>query len=216
MDNIERYSSDEEKIRTAFDSMAAGLWTAAPAIIQKFNAVNMTLTAECAIKGNQRDEQGNFTPINIKLLVDCPVCFTGGGGATLTFPITQGDECLIVFASRCIDAWWQSGGVQPPIELRMHDLSDGFAIVGVRSRPRVLSSISTTSTQLRSDDGETYIDFASGKIQIVADEVVIHGRNKTTFDAGGTGFIYTPATIDTYTDGVPSNHHSPNPPEVPT
>ncbi|MGC8050122.1 Gp138 family membrane-puncturing spike protein, partial [Salmonella enterica] len=77
---------------------------------------------------------------------------------SMTFPVAQGDECLVVFASRCIDSWWQSGGIQEQAELRMHDLSDGFAILGFRSQPRALSNISTTSAQLRSDDGATFID----------------------------------------------------------
>ena len=29
--------------------------------------------------------------------------FPGGGGFALTFPVAAGDECLVVFASRCID-----------------------------------------------------------------------------------------------------------------
>ena len=68
-----------------------------------------------------------------------PVVFPGGGGFALTFPVAAGDECLVVFASRCIDAWWQSGGVGEPMEPRMHDLSDGFALIGVRSQPAHVS-----------------------------------------------------------------------------
>jgi hypothetical protein len=63
----------------------------------------------------------------------------------------------VVFASRCIDGWWQSGGVQPPAEFRMHDLSDGFAIPG-RARSRASSNVSTTTAQLRSDDGLAYVE----------------------------------------------------------
>ncbi|WP_457849452.1 hypothetical protein, partial [Staphylococcus aureus] len=54
--------------------------------------------------------------------------------------------------------------------MRMHDLSDGFAILGFRSQPRALSNISTTSAQLRSDDGATFIDLnpGTGEIKVVA------------------------------------------------
>lgn len=220
MDRRERANTQEEILRMAFDSMTAGMWSALPGIIQSFDPVKMTCVVQISIQGRQFVPGGNaggfYQMINIKPLCDCPVIFPSGGGFTLTFPLAQGDECLMVFADRCIDAWWQQGGIQPPMELRMHDLSDGFVLPGVRSQPRVLDSISATSTQLRSDDGETYLDLSPGKIQLVADEVVIHGRLKTAFDAGGTGFVYQPAQIDTYTTGVPSSPHAPNPPEVPT
>ena len=52
-----------------------------------------------------------------------------------------GDECLVIFSERCIDAWWALGGVQPLAELRAHDYSDGFAILGVRSRARPMQAL---------------------------------------------------------------------------
>jgi phage baseplate assembly protein gpV len=85
------------------------------------------------------------------------VFFPGGGGLTLTFPIKPGDECLVIFASRCIDAWWQQGGIKGQAELRMHDLSDGFIFAGVRSQPRAFV-VNTTSAQLRTDDGAAYVE----------------------------------------------------------
>jgi hypothetical protein len=90
-------------------------------------------------------------------LVNVPVVFPGGGGFALTFPLKAGDEALVVFSSRCIDYWWVSGKISQQAELRMHSLSDGFAIVGPKSVPNVLSSIDTANVQLRSNDGLTTI-----------------------------------------------------------
>lgn len=87
----------------------------------------------------------------------------------LTLPVAIGDEVLIVFSSRCIDAWWQSGGIQLPMEIRMHDLSDGFAIPGPKSLPNVYPTISTTGAQLRNKAGTTYLEISgNGKIKIVS------------------------------------------------
>ncbi|MDN7558785.1 Gp138 family membrane-puncturing spike protein [Burkholderia orbicola] len=123
-----------------------------------------------AIKIPVRANDGTVTTAALPPLVDCPVQFPSGGNCTLTFPVAPGDECLIVFASRSVDAWWQSGGVQEQPALRMHDLSDGFALLGFRSRPRALAGVSGGSTQLRSDDGSTYIDLnpTLKKVRIVA------------------------------------------------
>lgn len=44
------------------------------------------------------------------------------------------------------------------MENRKHDLSDGFAWFGPQSQPNKISSISTSTAQLRSDDGKAYIE----------------------------------------------------------
>jgi len=136
-----------------------------PGIIQSFNAGAITATVQLAIKGIVHAPDGSAQFVNLPLLVDVPVHFPRGGGCTLTFPVTKGDECLVVFAARCIDGWWQSGGVQAPIDPRIHDLSDGFAFVGFFSQATKISGISTSTAQLRSNDGSTYVEVdPAGKI----------------------------------------------------
>lgn len=158
MDRRERVDDPEVALREAFDGLRAGIWTALPGIIQSFSASAMTCEVQPTIKVPVRQIDGTIVTVALPLLVDCPVQFPSGGNCTLTFPVGPGDECLVVFASRCIDSWWQSGGVQEQAELRMHDLSDGFALLGFRSKPRALSGISTTAAQLRTDDGQAYVE----------------------------------------------------------
>lgn len=219
MDPRERFNELNEALITALQGWQSGLWTAMPAIVQSFDSNKMTCTAQPAIKAKITTERafvsakrpGDAFPwVTLPLLVDVPVMFPGGGGYTLTFPIAQGDEALIVFASRCIDDWWATGKVGLQSELRMHDLSDGFALVGVRSQPRVFEV--AESCQLRSDDGETLVDLSPGRIQLTADVVVAHAREVFAFDAGGTGIVFQPGRIDYYTDGVPTFSHPPDPP----
>lgn len=168
MDPRERYNDPEEVLRAALEGMQRGLWTALPGIIQSFNSGAMTVTVQPSVKAIIGLPDGSQQSVALPLLLDCPVVFPCGGGFTLTFPIVSGDECVVVFSARCIDSWWQSGGVQEQAELRMHDLSDGFAFVGARSQPRVISGISAAGAQLRSDDGETYVEVNNGEIKIIA------------------------------------------------
>ena len=48
------------------------------------------------------------------------------------FEVNPGDACLVIFADRDIDAWFESGEAEVPPSGRMHNLSDGFAFVGFR------------------------------------------------------------------------------------
>jgi phage baseplate assembly protein gpV len=158
MDRRERIADMQESLIAALEGWQAGIWTALPGIVQSFDPAKMTVAVKPALKAFISGTDGVGTWVEMPLLVDCPVMFPGGGGFTLTFPVAAGDECLMVFANRCIDAWWDSSSVSVQSEMRMHDLSDGFAFVGVRSRPRALSSVSTVNVQLRSDDGSAYVE----------------------------------------------------------
>lgn len=143
---------------------------ALPGIIQSFDPGDddrpPTCVVQPAIRYVERDNDGNKSTKDYPLLVDVPVVFPRGGGCTLTFPVKAGDECLVIFADRCIDFWWQSGGIQEPVDERMHDLSDAFCIVGPQSQAKKISGISTNAVELRSDDGETKLSLnpASGAI----------------------------------------------------
>lgn len=85
----------------------------------------------------------DYTPVSIPLpeLLDVPIVLPRAGDYVITLPVRAGDECLVIFADQCIDAWWQNGGVQNQMERRRHDLSDGFAILGTWSQPEDWSSI---------------------------------------------------------------------------
>ncbi|MCW3641768.1 hypothetical protein K6Y74_00855 [Burkholderia cenocepacia] len=170
MDRKERIDDELASMRAMLRGWQVGIWTALPGVIESFDSDSQTCAVQLAIKVPVRANDGTVTTAALPPVVNCPVQFPSGGNCTLTFPVAKGDECLVVFASRCIDAWWQSGGVQEQAEWRMHDLSDGFALLGFRSRPRALASVSGSSTQLRSDDGATYIDLnpTLQKVRIVA------------------------------------------------
>ncbi|ERT11311.1 phage baseplate assembly protein V [Photorhabdus temperata] len=151
-----------ETLKATNRSLSSQLRVAMPGIIQSFNAEAATCVVQPAIKSGIADPEGKTTSVSLPLLVDVPVIFPRGGGVTLTFPVKAGDECLVIFADRCIDFWWQSGGVQEPADQRQHDLSDAFAIVGPQSQSKRIPGISTSTAQLRSDDGAAYIELDPG------------------------------------------------------
>jgi len=169
MDRRERGVDATDAMLAVIRGVKSELWTSLPGIIVSFNADAQTVEVQPAIKALIRGPMGAETWVNLPVLPDVPVVFPSGGGFTLTFPIQPGDECLVVFAARCIDAWWQSGGAQQQIEQRLLDLSDGFCIPGPHSQPRKLSGVSTSDVQLRSDDGSTFVAIQpGGAVQITA------------------------------------------------
>jgi hypothetical protein len=157
------------------DKTKVDIKVATPGIIQSFDPVEQTVTVQPAIRERVRDQYGNLSYVNLPLLVDVPVHWPRAGGLVLTFPIVQGDECLVIFGDNCMDAWWSYGDIQNPIEKRRHDLSDGYAIVGLTSQHNPILNYSTTSAQLRTEDGLTSISIAPGVINLNATTVNING-----------------------------------------
>lgn len=207
MDQRERLNDHEEVIRIAWDGFAANLWSALPGIIQSFDAVHGTCVVQPAIKPRLVQKDGTIQVVPIKELVDVPVVFLGGGGLVVTFPIQPGDECLLIFGSRCIDAWWQSGGTQPQADVRYHDLSDAFALIGPRSQINLIPNISTTTAQIRNLAGTAYIELTgTGAVNIVAPGgLSVNGNqsNTGTITATGEGTFNGGHTVSHHTHSDP-------------
>jgi hypothetical protein len=165
----ERLDDQELSIREALETQQSKMWTAIPAIVVDVDLDTQTLSAQPAIQAVVRDKDNNTSNVSLPVLINVPIVFPRAGGFALTLPITSGDEVLIVFGARCIDSWWQSGGIGVQAEQRMHDLSDGFAILAPTSQPKKLTGVSSDSVQIRNYDGGTYVEIdSSGKINLVS------------------------------------------------
>ena len=113
---------------------------------------------------------------------------------------------MAVFSDAALDAWLQSGGTSnAPISQRRHSLSDAMAVFGLRSTPRGLQNYSTTSAQLRSDDGAVVIDLASDQITVTAPNVVVNCSEAATVTAPevilGTASRFRDFLLHTHTSG---------------
>lgn len=188
----------EEALRLAFDGRLSMLWTSFPGIVTSVDLEKNTCAVQPAIQGVIEDDNGGTTFVNLPVLVDVPIVWPKAGGFVLTFPLAANDEVLVHVASRCIDAWWQSGGIQKPMEARMHDLSDGFAYPGISSQPNVVANVSSTAVQLRDLAGTKYIEINASGIKLKASTINVEGNLVVT----GQVTAGTPAV------NLTSHHHT--------
>ncbi|MER1496684.1 phage baseplate protein [Enterobacter cloacae] len=162
---ISRPIDEQDVAQSTFNNTLANARSSLPGIIQSFDPETVTCVVMIAVKTSTPapfESPESSQSVDYPLLVDVPVVFPRGGGVTLTFPIKAGDECLVVFSSRCIDFWWQNGDVQERADNRLHDLSDAFVIPGPQSQVKKISGISTSAAQLRTDDGAAFVEVAIG------------------------------------------------------
>lgn len=106
-----------------------------PAIVQSFDAESLTVNVQIAEKkiiGINKDgtnKVADYPEIKAKICYACPF---------ITYPIEQGQECLLLFSDREIESWFITGQAQTPSYTRMHSITDAFAIFGIRSIPQMI------------------------------------------------------------------------------
>lgn len=182
----ERLDDPEESLRIALESAQANIWTALPGVVTAVDLSKQTVSVQPSVQGSISAPDGSSQSVNLPMLVDVPVVWPRAGGFAVTFPIKAGDEVLVVFASRCIDSWWQSGGVGAQAESRMHDLSDGFAILAPTSQAKKLNNVQSDGVEMRNEARDTYIKLTDGTIYIKGN-IVHEGNNTQTGDLSRTG-----------------------------
>lgn len=120
-----------------------GLRVAMPGRVEKFDAA--TQTADVLPMTRLTDiVNGVDTPVALPVVPSVPVVFAGGGAYAATFPVARGDECLVVFCDLSLDEWFASGGIETPVDLRVHGLNGAVALVGLRAQPHALSEFDAT------------------------------------------------------------------------
>lgn len=133
----------------ASQALSLALRVALPCRVVSFDADRQTVSAQPEIAQLLSDESTEDYPV----LLDVPVFVQRGGKYVATMPIAEGDPCLVIFGDRCIDAWFSGGSGAAPADFRMHDLSDGFAIVGFSPIPQAVKGYNANSAEMRSLDG---------------------------------------------------------------
>lgn len=163
--------------------------------IVSFNS--STQTAEVSVKMTY---QVNGKIMEYPLLIDCPCIIVGGGKGRLTFPISSGDSCLVLFNDRDIDNWYASGQTMPPRTGRKHSFSDAIALVGLHNSQNKITDYLATGTELKYGDstiklednkvtltnGSSSIILSNGSIQITGAVAITGSFTVNGKDVGDT------------------------------
>lgn len=160
--------------------------------IISFDASNQTCQVSVNYKKSvfQANAAGEIVEqlVNYPTLADVPVLFIGGGQGVLTFPVAAGDECIVLFNDRDFDNWLTTGNTGAASNSpRLHSLSDGMAVVGLRSYPNAISDFNEEVPEFRSLDGTTA--FSPG-----ADAATMRADTTTAKVNTGGKFIVTNPT----------------------
>jgi len=201
---LRRLGNEIEFMNFIMDKIKFEIRCTAPAIIKSFDAVKQTVSVQLVTKERVVID-GILESLKVPELLVVPIVLPRSGNFIMTTPIKEGDECLVVFADTCTDAWWQNGGEDnEQIVSRRHDLSDAFAICGIWSQPNVIEDYVTDAFEIRTLDGankiqvkddlikifvntNTYIEVKDGQINIVStDTINVNSSGNMTVESTGT------------------------------
>ena len=183
--------------------------------IQSFDPVNQTCQATINYKqtayrdsntGVQETYFEDYAPV-----IGAPVIILAGGGANLTFPIKQGDECLVLFNDRDFDNWWSSGQTKENKRGRVHAYNDAIVLVGLKSLAKKIDNYDTNHAQLAwgnaklgITDAKVLVSNTTNTLNDLLQELITEVKNLTTQCAAIQVTGVTP-NLPTYVSGPPQN-----------
>ena len=141
-----------EMMRTCFSELMKSVGTSIPGQVLGFDSGSQLAQVQVGVE--RVDINGNS--VALSPITEVPVYFPGGDFC-VEYQIDAGNEGLILFSQRCIDAWVNQGGTAPPPIRRFHDMSDALFIPGFRSQANKMSSFQNNGVRLRDKDGTNYI-----------------------------------------------------------
>lgn len=149
--------------------------------------------------------------VDLPVFPSVPPVFLSGGESYDAHPIAEGDYCLLLVSERSFDRWYMGDDNVPPIEQRMHDYSDCFALVGIA--PAAFAKTIPTTIERNGDSTVTgnWVhsgDYTlTGLLQVIGNTSTTGNTESGTYSVGGlpgwSGVIRTVMGRDvTVTHGI--------------
>jgi len=137
--------------------------------------------------------------VELTVFPQVPPIFLQGGGSYTAHPIAVDDYCILAVSERCFDSWYSGTDFVAPLDTRMFDYSDAFAIVGVNplSTAITIPTVITHIGDSHSEGDQTII----GDITQTGD-MIIDGNLTVTGDVTVEGNITADGEITAMAAGA--------------
>lgn len=164
----------EEKVLRAMNCHQVGK-------IIAFDATKQTATVQIQMKrvihNTQVSSVKEGTPstpqvISYPVLLGVPVFVYTGGASYISMPVAVGDTCLVHFGDRDIDLWFENGAELEPNTMRVHDINDGFAVVGYRNMLNKLGAYDASNVVVYAGAGKIDLANAVTTMKAVLDSLI--------------------------------------------
>lgn len=138
--------------------------TCIPGVITAYNTEDGSVNCRPTIK-----KFAGLETFDIVEFERVPVVYSSGGGYSLTFPLTEGDPCLILFSQVDLDNWSTFLEDMAPNSPRQFDLSDSICLPGLYSPARSLNNTTNEYVQLNNSDDSVRIRLNDNGMEVYKD-----------------------------------------------
>ena len=117
---------DAELLRRVITSFLSDVWTSEPAIVKSYDGSTRTADVQPAVKRAIPTADDETEHETLPIVPNVPVLFPQAGPMLITFPITAGDEGILICSSSATGPFRETGQVSEPGDLRKHGLGAAF------------------------------------------------------------------------------------------
>lgn len=158
---------DMEAIDVIVETIIARQFHSRPGIIQRFDSEKNSVDVLVGIRAKAPVVDGQVRYYDLPLCIDVPLVAMSSpaAGMYLTFPIRQGDPCLLIFSDRMLDIFQRTGEMSMPeyadrdtasSMLRHNDITDAICIPGLITTNNAISEWNDENIELRTADRAIY------------------------------------------------------------
>lgn len=181
-----------QNIEDMISNGISAVHTACPATIVSFDAG----TCIASVKPIMTYYKTDGTTTDYPIIIGVPVFMPRAGAAQITYPVKEGDSCLLVFSERSLDEWMGKGNADSH-DPRRYDLTDAFCFVGMCPT----QSISADNVEVI--NGGTKISLTPGNTINIVGNINVQGTITCTGDVIGAG-ISLDGHVHSYHHGTTS------------
>ncbi len=162
-------STIQDVILEAIRARMVETHTALPGKVERFYPSDQTADVRIPLKRTKTSIEGVESTFEWPLLAHVPVWMPHAGAFHITLPVAVGDECLVLFLERDASKWLTSSFELAPETRRLHDVSDGIALIGLDSPQQKIASYNADDLEISNDAGtQSIILRANGDIEIAS------------------------------------------------
>lgn len=148
-------------LKTFMEALQDDLHVSLPGVIESYDTATRTASVVPQMKKKFKAGQTLALPV----IHGVPVQFQASSEASISFPLSKGDEGWLVFSERSIDNWMSSGQAELPDDTRRFALEDAVFLPGASSKKNARSGAANgilaefKKTSLEIQDGSVTISF---------------------------------------------------------
>lgn len=161
--------------------------------IESFDPATQTATVTIGYKKTYfvSDEVKGFVPklVDYPVIAECPVLFLGGSDFCMTFPVEQGDECLLIFNDRDFDIFLTGNKNAANPTPRAHSFADAIALVGIRSVNNIIPAFNSQYAAISTKSGEVFVGVNNDRVRLKKGDVTLDVETDKILGTVGTSGV---------------------------